>query len=433
LVSDAVSKINWKAVSEKMIAAINNELINQISAEKIAKAAIDDLLSGNSDILKAISKLPIDFSAVGDKLKEKLPKILKLDPTNIQIKTSTVELVASLKFLHDDPVYGDCFKANVDAKILLPKQFSAHAILMIGKKDEFKYWFVEVGVSEISVPLTPIPLVITGVNGRLFHFMKFNGDNQYIPDKATKYGAALQLFFVDAATSGKTLKFDVLGEFTLLEGGFNIEIRGSIFIANDESGKAKIDGKGFLKYSSITGELLGKFNVKTNTDPVYCAQGELGIHIRDGAWNVYIGKRDNPFTLKPICPVPMTYEAWLDVNQDRLDIGFRLIAAIKGETPWLGPVRFYANIGLFLEISAIINWSPFGVKEALVELKVNCNIGCEYNFKFKSGSIDFVDIYLHGLLKYSSIPQQYVEGRIDGYLHVLGVGYDFNLGGRHNF
>ena len=64
----------------------------------------------------------------------------------IRIKTGAVDLKGKLIAMHNNEDWGDAFYGTMDATIKKPKKFGVDATVLIGKKGEVSYWFVEVGL-----------------------------------------------------------------------------------------------------------------------------------------------------------------------------------------------------------------------------------------------------------------------------------------------
>lgn len=176
--------------------------------------------------------------------------------------------------LKDDPVWGDCFKADVLAKITMDFEFTANATFINGKVNNFNYWFVELGAHDLNVAMTPTLFTLEGADGRVFHHMNYNG-SEYLPDNATKLGLALQMYMFDTGSGGSLLKFDVTAEALFRENGFILEMRGKADIGNTEK-KTLAYADGFIRFNSIEKHLVGIMSFKTNTAPLLCAGGENG-------------------------------------------------------------------------------------------------------------------------------------------------------------
>ena len=63
----------------------------------------------------------------------------------IKIKTPVADVTGRIVSVHDDPDWGNAFYGKVTAKIKKPKTFTLSAKVLVGKKEETSYWFVEVG------------------------------------------------------------------------------------------------------------------------------------------------------------------------------------------------------------------------------------------------------------------------------------------------
>lgn len=162
----------------------------------------------------------------------------------------------------------------------------------------------------------------------------------------------------------------------------------------------------------------------------------MGLDIKSfNDWNIYVGKRETPIYIKLLCSSNFSIQSWVDIYNSHIDIGLKIRQAIKGETPWIGRLRFYADIGFDFETSALIRWQPkFAIDEAMIALSIWADIGADW--KKVSGGIkrySLVDIQLHGLLAFKSVPETNIKGELGGHARICGIGVGFDLGVDHTF
>ncbi len=449
------------------IAEIVSQKMLQKSLELGTEQVVANLvtqLSGNENVGAVIGSLThnvaLDFSNLGEKIRHgEVDKIVAFDPSYIRVKTKAAEFEALLDFIKDDPVWGDCFKAMVAAKVKKPREFTAKAIYVNGKrkdaivgigKDEgmvvdhntFNFWYIEFAVaSGLNLPLIPGLLVMDGIGGKVFSRMSFDLENRsYLPDPNTRFGAGLDMYIVDQGSMGKVLRMKVTSELSILEDYFNLSIRGDAAVgfqktdSDRPSFKATIaNGFGQVTFSSKDNHLIGKFTVQTNTAPLFCASGELGLDIGDGSWSVYMGKASQPISMKVLCLDLIKMASFFQINPQRLDVGLMMHVDLYARSPWFEvlkhQVRPYLGFEFYLETLARLQFQPkIALEEALLELEVFAGIGCEWKKKDKSGTWDLASARFSGLAHYKNTTEQaYVRGQLAGKISILGLKFDVNM------
>lgn len=53
--------------------------------------------------------------------------------------------VPTMRYIEDDPTWGSSFHGAVDAQLHIPTEMYLRGIIVAGKKDDFSYWFIEIG------------------------------------------------------------------------------------------------------------------------------------------------------------------------------------------------------------------------------------------------------------------------------------------------
>jgi hypothetical protein len=109
----------------------------------------------------------------------------------------------SIALRNDDPVYGDGFAGNLKAEFKGGIIVEANAIF--GKKDDFRYWYVDAMVDGLNIPCGAF--VFKGFGGGAFYRMKKAGfsssftasGSQYVPDTNSGLGIKAMIHFANAA------------------------------------------------------------------------------------------------------------------------------------------------------------------------------------------------------------------------------------------
>ena len=470
-IRDSYENIKWDAIGDTILAAIQGYLTDE--ALELVTGAITNLageylgmdLDQNQFLSNIQENVEFDFDNVGEKLKNgEIDEIIKFDPSNVQIKSKVVDLTASLKKFDDDPIYGNGWRADVNANVKKPVSFYVVGTYMNGKiadqldettnalvAEGYNYWFFEINVPEgLKIPFIPNAVYMDGIGGKVFHHMTYNNDTeQYIPSDSTKYGAGVNLYVVDMSSYGRSTRMQVTAEMELLQDYFTLEIRGDVGIAYAESGPATnidvtgpdnstkplVQGDGFLGFNSQTKHLLGEFTVFTNMDPTLCAGGSMGIDITDSSWYVYVGKEVDPIYLKLLCKDFATMFAWFEIGNFGLKAGVQQDVSIWARTPWINlttyKVRPYAGFEYHFLAMLDIQFSPnFKVNEAQLALSVQAAIGSEWENKVSGNTGDWVlaGASLSGLAHYKNTADEaFIHGELAGEIIILNIGLGVDM------
>ncbi len=447
-VTDAYENINWERIAEQ----IKQDVLE--AAEGEAKALLTDAMgevfnSGGMQALATgvLNNVDLDFSNVGEKLKNgEIGEIVSFDPSYILVETKVAKFEGMMKFTKDDPVWGDSWQAAIEAEFYKPKPFTAKAKYLNGKVDGYNYWFLELAVpSGLATPLVPGVLVMDGIGGKVFKRMRYDrATKDYFPDEATKFGAGLDLYCLDQ-TMGASLRLKATAELTIYEDYFNMEIRGDMGVGFKEA-KADYDfatikptvvGTGFIGYNSKDKQLLGEFNVYTNMSPVLCAGGQMGILVKQGYWNVYIGKKSDPIVAKLLCLDAIKFQSWFDLSNEKLELGLQQDVSLWARSPWFNVLNYEVQPYLgfeyhFLAEATILFKPTFKIQEAILDMEVYAAIGTLYKNKVSGKEGDWVlaGAYFAGGAHYKNTDTEaYIKGHLEGKLILVGIsiGVDMDL------
>lgn len=462
---DAYKGIRWDSVGryiaeQVLIGLAENKIIKQ--AEKAVVNAVTSVIGETGgEVAGALMKnVKLDFSNLGDKIKKgQFDKIIKFDPSYIKVKTNVADFEGWVKFTHDDPTWGDSWQATITAKIKTGMCFTASAQYINGSvaskkkavsetaaKETFKYWFLELGVAGLNIPLTPMPITLDGAKGKVFYHMRRVSNGVYMPADSIKFGAGLQLFMFDTPSQGSIIAFDIGAEITILDGGFIFEMYGNAAIGNgnvvvagvDFGKKSLIFATGYLGYNSIEKHFVATLNITFNTAPILCAGGEMGVDIKPGHWEIYVGKKATPIFVDLFCTKKPIFKGWFDANNNGIDMGLMVYIHIIAESPWLGFTGFkfkpWAEFKLDFGATAIIDFKPkFGIEEAHVWIDIYAGIGVKYDTFFSSGNLTIAAINMGGEVLFRTIPKTYIMGEMHGHVTVFNIGVGFSLKVEHTF
>ena len=446
-----IKTLDPEAILAEVIAGIKAEAgdIALALAGDIASGVIDDVLDDFEvpDVVGQLAQnVELDFSNLGEKLKNgDISGIIKFDPTYIVVRTSIADFEGYVKFTDDDPLWGDSWQAGLTAKVKVKPNFTVWAEYINGNKDiegeNCKYWFLEIGVGDLGIPLGGIPLSLDAVSGKVYHHMKretVSNDSPYIPDPNTKYGAGLKMDFMDTPLLGAIVLFDVAAEVTILDDGFVMEM-----LADAQIGNLIVDGKvkkssafgdGYLYFNSAEKHFLGNFSVETDLEPQVCSAGQLDVDIAKGKWYVNLGTRENPIYFDAFCTGDPIFFAWFNINNSGIDVGLQTGIRAYMESPWIGfsGARFkpWARVDFTFGASIILIWDPqFGIPEAKVWVDFYAGIGVKYETLIKSGNKTIASVNLGGELGFATIPETRLFGKIYGRVQIweFNVGFDMNV------
>lgn len=447
LVEESVTNFDWGHVGSQMVEELIAEcaiaVLESEALEQIGEFVDEALGEATSEIIGQLGEnVSLDLDNVGEKLKNgEIGKIVKFDPSYIKVKTSVAVFEGYVNFTDDDPIWGDSWQAEIVATITIDPTFTVNAKYINGTssynaEDEYKYWFLELGVKGLGIPLASLPLVFDGASGRVYHHMSKTepGSTEYLPDVKTRFGVGLQVDLFDQASSGDVLMFNVGLEVAILEKGFIFEMYGNAWVANNiEDGIVKdavVIASGYLMFNTAEKHFLANLTALIEVKPLICAGGEMNVDISKGAWRVAIGTREEPFYLDLFCMGSPFIQSWFDINQDRLDAGLIVTIDIKAESPWIGPsfckVKPWAKIYFQMGTTAIIYWKPFAIGEARVWIDLYVGVGVDSKC-VRSKSFTIAAIAIGGELMFQTIPETRLQGSAYGRVTLLGMTVGFDL------
>ncbi len=165
-----------------------------------------------------------------------------VDSINFKLDCGIAKLEGKVGIRKNDPEWGTCFNGKIKGVIYAPSEIGCGSTIIIGKTpSKLDYWFFDVFMYDkgTGVALVPGVVNIVGLEGRMFRHMSAKVDKsgkkaEIKIDANTLYGAGLYAQLIDAATNGQTLKADIGIEMKLLEGDFQLALKGQATILNLE-------------------------------------------------------------------------------------------------------------------------------------------------------------------------------------------------------
>ncbi|QKJ63454.1 hypothetical protein [Flavobacterium sp. M31R6] len=128
---------------------------------------------------------------------------LKFEQISLKADIGGAKFDGYIVLMDKDPVYGDGFKGGLKAEFKTGIIVEANAIF--GKKDDFRYWYVDAMVDGLNIPCSAF--VIKGFGGGAYYNMKKDGFSSsftasganYVPDVESGLGIKAMIHFANAA------------------------------------------------------------------------------------------------------------------------------------------------------------------------------------------------------------------------------------------
>jgi hypothetical protein len=464
---DAVSGIDWGAIGARVVEGMLDNAYGVATGyvdkkvEDTYNRFVEDVLGGDETVAgQFAAAIPINFDNFADNLIHgRVDKIIAFAPVTITVKSKIADFKGYVNFQKDDPQWGDVWMATLEASVKIKPNFSANATYINGTAPEgYKYWFLDIGVRGLNIPVGPTGLAFEGASGRVYHHMSrppentFKFDNKvdlnrvvYKPDQTNKFGIGIVAYFTDSKGTGDMILFDCGLEAAFYDDGFEMTMNGNIYIANRISdGKASsslIVGSGYMQFSTIENSFVGRFSAEVNVAKVVCAGGEMGVSFSPGKWEVYLGKRATPIYVSLLCMQNPQLYGWFEINQSFVDLGLVADLGLDLNSPWIGVAGFkaraWAKFAFKFGADAKVSWKPIRVNRAHIFAEMYAGVGIDYKLLVKSGSFTIASVHLGGDLLFISEPEDIpaenikaessISGKLFGKVTVIGCGFGFNL------
>jgi hypothetical protein len=426
-----------------MIEDLIIQSVESVVVDEIIDAVSEALGEETSEIIGQLAgNVDLDFDNVGEKLKNgEIDEIIKFDPSYIKVETSVAIFEGFVNFTDDDPIWGDSWQAELIATVTIEPSFTVNAKYINGTSsyeadEEYKYWFLELGVKGLGIPLGSLPLTLDGVSGKVYHHMSKTepGSKEYLPSINTRFGVGLQVDMFDSASDGSVLMFDVGLEVEILNKGFIFEMNGNAWVANSiDNGEVSsyvVIASGYLMFNTAEKHFLANLTALVEVKPLICAGGEMNVDISSDYWRVSVGTREEPFYLDLFCMGSPFIMSWFDIDKERLDAGLIVRIDIEATSGWIGPslcqVKPWARLFFEMGTTAIIYWKPFAIGEARVWLDLYVGVGvstkCVREKEFVIAAVS-----IGGELMFRTIPETILYGSAYGQITILGMSIGFDL------
>jgi|GEM_PF-1441736 len=478
LVDDAFSGIDWDQVLDDILTSAVNRGVGTLVTE-VLSGVLNNV--GGEALSSLMSNVQFDFSNLGEKLQSgDLSGIVKFDPTNITITTSACKIHGQLNHTKDDPVYGDHWRAQVDVQLLKPeklKDVAISALFITGKtsysaplpanfqppvdttdaqavaayetelaqqladSSKYSFWFASVGVSGLKVPLSPIPLFMTGVSGFAYHHMQKESPTAFPePCRLNKLGIGVTFDFIDVPSTGKFVKLHMQLEVIINEGAWAMEMYTQAKVGNKGGAASSLppiaDAVGIIGYYSAIKTFKGQIVVTFNTSPLLCAGGTIRFKFngQDGTWMVSAGTQAEPIYAKLLCKDWLSITTFVEAQNSGFKAGLNLNIDIAAKSPWLDfdvvKVRGTANFYLIVDAYVDLQFEPdFKLMEAYVYISAGASIGVDYETALSNGVKHFTiaGIALAGHVHYKAAPEGNINGGMSGTITVLNIDCGLSL------
>jgi hypothetical protein len=128
---------------------------------------------------------------------------VKFERIDLAADIGGAKFAGSIIIMDNDPVYGKGFKGTLKAEFKGGIKVEASAIF--GRKDSFRYWYVDAMADGLNIPFGAF--VIKGFGGGAYYNMKKDGFSssftasgvKYIPDEPSSLGIKAMIHFANAA------------------------------------------------------------------------------------------------------------------------------------------------------------------------------------------------------------------------------------------
>jgi len=477
LVDDALTGIDWDQILDDILTSAVNGGIG-LAASELMGNAMNSL--GGEAFGALMKNVSFDFSNLGEKLQSgDLSGIVKFDPTNITIKTTACEVHGQLSHKKDDPVYGDHWRAQVDVRLLKPeklKDVAISALFITGKTSfsaplsanfippidttdpqavadyqasleasyadtsKYSFWFASLAVSGLQVPLSPMPLFLTGIEGFAYHHMQKDSPTAFPqPCRLNKLGLGVGFDFIDSPGSGKFVKLHLQLEVIINEGAWAMEMYTKANVGNKGGASSMLPplatAVGIIGYYSAIKTLKGEIVVTFNTSPVLCAGGTIKFKFDGyaGTWYVSAGTQEKPIFAKLLCKDWLSITTFVEAQNSGFKAGLNLNIDIQAKSPWadFGVVKVRGTAAFYIKLDAYVDLAfepEFKLMEAYVYVAVGASIGIDYDTELGDEQhFTIAGIALAGHVHYKAAPEGNINGGLSGTVTVLGISCSMNM------
>ena len=224
------------------------------------------------------------------------------------------------------PIYGSGFMLITDSTFYNPMEKKLHTKIIVGKKNNYRYWFLEAeqqGFAEIETGI--LDIVITGFGGRVYYHMDHPGkdaninNSDYIPSDAKGFGLYGNAIIKTAGSDGKVMWGNVATEIqtTSNYGLSTITQRGDVYLFS--SGVNEKDAKinavaNFTTHFTTPKYLEGYITVNGNVYDLLELNGTAHVKFADNDWHIYAGTKASPITAY-VYPIGEELKAYFGIQR----------------------------------------------------------------------------------------------------------------------
>ncbi len=440
-----IKEFDWDNVLYEIRASLENQLTNPevlvAIVEDIGLEKLSDLLS-NEDFVNNLTTTGASFI---NALSFKDGK-LKLDPSNIVIKTQWVEVHGVSKFYPNDPDFGDIWRADINLIIKKPKNIPLKGVYINSKNAEgIPFWFAQVSADDIGAKLggditkspkaleNPISLGsidIVAATARVYRHMKEVNGTKIIPDPSINYGGYFRfVLFKSGQGGGEKLRLNLEGNVVQesQDDAFFLDFYGDMQTLSPNPKVFEIDEAALVKlaievhYNGREDHFLGIATV--DIEKGICLSGYLEVETKPNYWHVHVGNENRMVKITPGC-LAWGGAGYVKISNTELEVALGVSYMLRFEQ------RFKVagvKIGLLAEayaalgIVAGMQYKPeFMLLKAGIWLELYAKLMLEYKaFTFK-GSLTLLEIYVQAsLILYFNPPPSYLEGDLAGRIEIL--------------
>lgn len=238
------------------------------------------------------------------------------------------------------PTYGSGFMVEMNSTIKNPMVKTLQTKIMVGKKDNYRYWFMEAEQQGfLEVPTGILDIVVTGFGGRVYYHMNhpnldgnINNDD-YQPSYNTGFGMYANTLIKTAGSDGKVLWGNLSTEIQTNSnyGLSTMTQRGDVYLLS--SGVNQTDAKitavaNFTTHFTTPRYLAGDITVNGNVFDLLELYGTASVKFSDDDWHIYAGQPGNPINVN-IIPIGKTLGGYFTIKLAKNNV--TLGAGVSGE------------------------------------------------------------------------------------------------------
>jgi hypothetical protein len=450
IASDILKSFDWQAIAQDLLAQLISKGITSALANQLATLLPQ---SAGPFVSSALSAIKFDFSHLDKKLKNgEVNKMVTFDPTNIYIESPAADIRGQLKLLRNDPVYGDCFKAEAMVRLKVPNKDNPKectAKFTSGKVEQgasrFSYWFAALQVSGLQVSVTPVPVIWDGVEGHCYKHMRLlNGT--MVPDGTNKFGVGCVFYFFDMPTGGKTWLMNAGLDVVFNDKGFNTEMTTDASILNFRKSGARyvapglISGKGTLGYykTQNAAHFSGNLMVKLNTEPILCLGGNMGFDLESPQkWSFWLGTPSAPIGYKVLCKDNFQHTGYFQLHQSGMELQLKKVIQFSAASGWINvsgvKVKGAVSFSSGYELTTAVEWEPqFLIKDASFQMNAAGNLLLTIDASGVQTVYTLAAADFKGLLQLKSQPDMELHGNVSANVQVLNYAFTFTTDVHYN-